>query len=207
MSNGGGVVIVGVEGLLGDEGGGGDDCRDVWFEDSSDPTGVLRLIVSRLGSFLTSGFTAGGGRVEDEAIGDAGLETRRCSSRSETSARVRSRIGEPVDRVGVGIRLGMWLWGCEVGREAGRDPKFLPAAAAVRRRGGRSGSRGGGVGGFAMCARINSRCSAVGRTRGRMNSSYSSVMNVQFQLGHGCSAQTVHSPRSLYACSCWTSSG
>ena len=98
MSNGAGVVIVGVGGLLG-----------VWEDKDEDDEdedegsgGVLRLMVSRSGSSLTSAF----GSVEVEVTGDAGFEARRCSSRSKARAKVRSRLGDPVERLGVTFPLG-----------------------------------------------------------------------------------------------------
>ena len=79
MSNGAGVVIVGVGGLLG-----------VWEDKDKDNDdedkgsgGVLRLMVSCSGSSLTSAFSLAFGSVEVEATGDAGFEARRCSSRSK----------------------------------------------------------------------------------------------------------------------------
>ena len=102
MSNGAGVVIVGVGGLLGvweDE----DEDED---DDDEGSGGVLRLMVSRLGSSLTSAFSSAFGSVEVEAIGDAGFEVRHCSSRSKARAKVRSRLGEPVERLGVMFPLG-----------------------------------------------------------------------------------------------------
>ena len=98
MSNGAGVVIVGVGGLLG-----------VWEDEDEDDEdedegsgGVLRLMVSCSGSSLTSAF----GSVEIEATGDAGFEARHCSSRSKARVKVRSRLGEPVERLGVTFPLG-----------------------------------------------------------------------------------------------------
>ena len=102
MSNGAGIVIVGVGGLLG-----------VWEDEDEDDDdedegsgGVLRLMVSRLGSSLTLAFSLAFGSVEVEATGDAGFEARRCSSRSKARAKVRSRLGEPVERFGVTFPLG-----------------------------------------------------------------------------------------------------
>ena len=91
---GGVVVILGVGGLLGE------------WEDDDDDEGVLRLTASRGGSSLTSGFSSAFGSVEVEATRDAGFEARRCSSRSKARAKVQSRLGEPVERLGVTFLLG-----------------------------------------------------------------------------------------------------
>ena len=102
MSNGAGVVIVGVGGLLG-----------VWEDEDEDDEdedegsgGVLRLMVSHSGSSLTSAFSSAFGSVEVEATGDAGFEARRCSSCSKARAKVQSRLGEPVEWLGVMFPLG-----------------------------------------------------------------------------------------------------
>ena len=102
MSNSAGVVIVGVGGLLG-----------VWEDEDEDNDdkdegsgGVLRLMVSCSGSSLTSAFSSAFGSVEVEATGDAGFEACRCSSHSKVRAKVQSRLGEPVERLGVTFPLG-----------------------------------------------------------------------------------------------------
>ena len=78
-----------------------------WWDDGGEGCGVLRTMVSCLGcgSGLTSSFASTLGSLELEATGDAGVEVRRRSRRSVTSARVLSRMGDPVDRAGLGIRL------------------------------------------------------------------------------------------------------
>ena len=181
MSNGGagaGVVMAGVDARLGAA------------DEEDEGCGVLRLMVSCLGSFFTSGFFSAFGSLEVEAMGVAGVEVRRCPRRSVTSSRVLSRMGDPVDRAGLGIRLWTRLWGCEVGREAGRDEGFLDAMRAAWRAGGRLGSRGAGAGGFAIFARIRTSCSLVVRSLGAMPSRVSRVsLNVCDQWGHGCSSQ------------------
>ncbi len=82
MSNGAGVVIVRVGGLLG-----------VWEDEDNDDEdkgsgGVLRLMVSCSGSSLTSAFSLAFGSVEVEATGDAGFKAHHCSSRSKARAKV-----------------------------------------------------------------------------------------------------------------------
>ena len=104
MSNGAGVVIVGVGGLL----GVWEDKEEVEDDEDEDEGsgGVLRLMVSCLGSSLTSAFSSAFGSVEVEATGDAGFEACRCSSCSKARAKVRSRLGEPVERLEVMFPLG-----------------------------------------------------------------------------------------------------
>ena len=106
MSNSAGVVIVGVGGLLGvleDEDNDDDDDDDDDEDEGSG--GVLRLMVSCSGSALTSAFSSAFGSVEVEATGDAGFEVCRPSC-SKARAKVRSRMGEPVERLGVMFPLG-----------------------------------------------------------------------------------------------------
>ena len=78
---------------------------DEWWDDGEEGCGVLRTMVSCLGSGsgLTSGFASTFRSLELEATGDAGVEACRRSRRSVTSARVLSRMGDPVDRAGLGI--------------------------------------------------------------------------------------------------------
>ena len=68
--------------------------------------GSLGAGVSGFGSFFTSGFTSAFGSLEVKATGDAGF-TACCFSRcSVMSAKVLSRVGEPVERAGVAFLLG-----------------------------------------------------------------------------------------------------
>ena len=120
---GAGVVMAGEGDRLG--GGEGADGED----DGDEGSGVLRLMVSRLGSAgmgvagfgssFTSGFTSASGSLEVEAIGDrAGEEASRCLTSSKPGGRPDGpSLG---DSEGVtfllGTRLGMRLGGCVPGR-------------------------------------------------------------------------------------------
>ena len=121
---GAGVVMAGEGDRLG--GGEGADGED----DGDEGSGVLRLMVSRLGSAgvgvagfgssFTSGFTSASGSLEVEAIGDrAGEEASRCLTASKPGGSPDGPSwGDPE---GVALGVGLRLWGCDGGREVGWD--------------------------------------------------------------------------------------
>ena len=178
-----GVVMAG-EGdrLSGGEGADGED-------DGDEGSGVLRLMVSRLGSAgmgvagfgssFTSGFTSASGSLEVEAIGDrAGEEASHCLTSSKPGGSPDGPSWGDPDGVALGVSLR--LWGCDGGREVGWD-----------------GACGAGAGGLAIRSRIRSRCALVGQKRGAAAVRFSGVLSkVQAQWGHGCSAQITHLPSS-----------
>ena len=102
--------------------------------------GSLGAGVSGFGSSFTSGFSSALGSLEVKAMGDAGFVARCFSRRSAMSAKVLSRVGEPVEWAGVAVPLGARL-GMRLG---GRVPGRLFKAATADRRGLAPGTGAGG---------------------------------------------------------------
>ena len=138
---GAGVVIAGAVFGTGDGALLGDD-----EDEDEDPTGVLRTMVFRSGFGSTirssgssdSGSLSAFGSLEVEATGDWSDEDAiRCRTSSKATGRGISPVrGDPDGVVvGVGLRLtgreGTREGGLDVGREAGRDERFLAAIAAT----------------------------------------------------------------------------